>query len=176
MFTTAKPMFEAARGNHCIIVTPMPRYLIKSCCEKAGHMPNARMQNFGMQLQRDLKEAADHFRDFFFTAGFRLFKILDPCVISRGEELGNLWKDDPVHPSEAAYQKMAASAMMILTGMESGARKRARTNSIETAVPGHRPPPNNRDSREGRGSDSARGGGGRGGAVAAIRGGRRGGC
>jgi hypothetical protein len=113
------------------------------------------------------------FRKFSFSY-FRE-KLFLLFVSWRGEELGNLWKDDPVHPSEAAYQKMAASAMMTLTGMESGARKRARTNSIETAVPGPRPPPNNRDSREGRGLDGARGGGGRGGAVTAIRGGRRGG-
>jgi hypothetical protein len=173
MFSTAKPMFEAAKGKHCIIVTPMPRYLIKSCCEKAHHMPNARLQNFGTQLQRDLKEVSDHFRDFFFTAGFRLFKILDPCISWRGEELGTLWEDDPVHPSKAAYMKMAASALSILTGMESGARKRARTNSIETADPGPRPPLNNsRGDRVSRGGSNG-GHGGRG-AAGAARGGRRG--
>jgi hypothetical protein len=174
MFSTAKPMFEAAKGKHCIIVTPMPRYLVKSCCERDSHMPNARTQNFGIQLQRDLKEVSDHFRDFFFTAGYRLFKILDPLVSWRGEELGTLWEDDPVHPSETAYSKMAASALSILTGMESGARKRARTNSIETADPGSRPPPNSyRGDRAGRGGSNG-GRGGRG-AAATPRGGRRGG-
>jgi hypothetical protein len=137
-------------------------------------MPNARLQNFSAQLEKDLKETAEHLRDFFFTAEFSAVKTLDPLMSWRGTDVGLLGGDDPVHPTEPAYQKMAASVTSILTSMESGARKRARTNSIETAVPDPWPPLNN--SRFSRDSgNSGRSGDDLPGVAAADRGGRRGG-
>jgi hypothetical protein len=99
-------------------------------------MSNRSMDSFNTRLQRDLKETCENFKDFMFTSGYKLIKVLDLYVSWKGEATNNIWGDDPVHPTEAAYNLLAEGALVILQNMESGARKQARTNSIETEVPG----------------------------------------
>jgi hypothetical protein len=94
------------------------------------------MDGFETRLQRDLKETCENFKDFMFTSGYKLFKVLDPYVSWKGAATNNIWGDDPVHPTEAAYNLLAEGALVILRNMESGARKPARTNIIETEAPG----------------------------------------
>jgi hypothetical protein len=73
---------------------------------------------------------------------------LDQAVSWHGKETTDIWEDDPIHPTEAAYRLMAEGAITILRHMESGARKRPRTNSNETGFSG-RPPHSNRDQQGG---------------------------
>jgi hypothetical protein len=87
LFKTLLPLIEAAGGQTCILCSQLPRYLTAGCCEEPGHMLNRRLQTFEHQLQRDLKETAENFRDFLFTSGNKLVKVLDPAVSWRGRGL-----------------------------------------------------------------------------------------
>jgi hypothetical protein len=58
-------------------------------------------------LTSELKVVADNLRDFLFTAGYKLTKVLDPAVSWRGKEKEELWGEDPVQPKEEAYKWMA---------------------------------------------------------------------
>jgi hypothetical protein len=136
LFTTIKPLLEAARGRNVIVTAPLPRFLTGGCCEDPAHMPNRRQAGFEANLVRDLRDTAENLRDFLFTSGFKQYKVLDPGVSWRNRDNDYLWGVDPVHPSDAAYSLLADGALHICNIMESGARKRARTSSTETGVPG----------------------------------------
>jgi hypothetical protein len=123
LFTSIRPLLDAARGRNV-------------CCEDVTHFSNRRMGSFEANLLRDLKDIAENLRDFLFTSRYKQYKVLDPAVSWRNKDNSYLWGEDPVHPSEAAYCLLADSALHICTIMESSARKRAWTNSIETGLPG----------------------------------------
>jgi hypothetical protein len=182
LFKLLLPLVEAAGGKPCILCSPMPRYVTAGCCDDPGHMPNRRLRTFEQQLCGDLKETAENFRDFLFTSGNKLVKVLEPAVSWRGRETSSIWGDDPVHPTDKAYDLMSDEVMMLLRSMESGARKRPRTNSYETGSSGRQPPLNRQHGGDGGVPVAARGragasaaAGARGGpAAAGRRGGRRG--
>jgi hypothetical protein len=134
LLTSLKPMFDAARGRNIVVCAPMPRYLKLSCCANEEHVANRKSSGFEANLLRDLKESAEHVRDFMFTSGHKAAKVLDPAVSWRQSDVNDIWGSDPVHPTEAAYGLLADGLLHICNIMESGARKRARTNSIETGV------------------------------------------
>jgi lysophospholipase L1-like esterase len=181
LFNLLLPLVESAGGKPCILCSPMPRYVTAGCCDDPSHVPNRRLRTYEQQLGGDLKETAEHFRDFLFTSGHKLVKVLEPAVSWRGKETSYIWGADPVHPNEKAYDLMADGVAMLLRSMESGARKRPRTNSNETGSSGRQPPLNRQQGRDGGTPGAARGrgafaaGGARGGTVApGRRGGRRG--
>jgi hypothetical protein len=99
------------------------------------HITN-RTGPFRQYLRKDLKEAADNLRDFCFTTGYKMIKVLDPVVSWREKDEDQLWGDDPIHITELAYTLMANGVNSMVTSMESGGKKRARTNSIKTGEPG----------------------------------------
>jgi hypothetical protein len=113
-------------------MSPIPRYLQEGCCKSDEYMPNRKSRNFGRQLLDDLKEVTINMRDFVFTSTFKMMKILDPQVSWRGADTEEIWGADPVHPSVAGYAKLAAGVEAICLSIESGAKKRARSNSFET--------------------------------------------
>jgi hypothetical protein len=139
LFKNILPLLEAARGKPCILCSPLPRYLAAGCCENEAHMPNRKLRTFEHQLHMDLKETAENFRDFLFTSGHKLIKVLDPAVSWRGKDNDSLWGADPVHPTDMGYGLLADGAAMLLRHMESGARKRPRANSFETGPSGREP-------------------------------------
>jgi hypothetical protein len=176
LFKSLKPLLDAAGGKNSILCGSLPRYLFKGCCNNPEHMSNRNLDGFETCLQRDLKETCENFKDFMFTSGYKSIKVLDPYVSWKGAAANNIWGEDPVHPIEAAYNLIAEGALVILRNMESGARKRARTNSIETEGPGGSTALNRRlgvrggptqasftPTVRGRGGAAARSGGGRGG-------------
>jgi hypothetical protein len=132
LFKLLTPIFDVASHKICILMSPVPRYMQEGCCKSEEHMPNRRSRNFGRQLLNDLKEATNNMRDFVFTSTFKTMKILDPQVSWRGASTEELWGADLVHPSVAGYAKLAAGVEAICLSIESGAKKRARSNSFET--------------------------------------------
>jgi hypothetical protein len=129
LFNNIRPMLAAARGRNMLLCAPMPRYLVKGCCTDQTHVANRSNERFEPNQLKELKELTDHLRDFLFTSGYRQVKVLDPAVSWRGKDTSTLWGEDPVHPKEEAYSLIGEGVIKMLTHMESGAKKRARTNS-----------------------------------------------
>jgi hypothetical protein len=107
------------------------------CCDNDNHIANRKRPGFEANLNRELKEVAERLRDYLFTTGYKQVKVLDPGVSWGGKTKDELWGDNAVHPNKEAYKMMANGVVSINTGMESGAKKRACTNSMET---GYGPP------------------------------------
>jgi hypothetical protein len=136
LFGSIQELLDAAKGRNIIVLSPLPRYVSGGCCDNDGHVANRRRPGFEANLNRELKDVAERLRDYLFTTGQKLIKVLDPAVSWRGKNKEQLWGDDVVHPKEEAYKLMAEGVISINIGMESGAKKRARTNSIETGFAG----------------------------------------
>jgi uncharacterized membrane protein YgcG len=132
LFKALKPIIDQGKRKNCILVAPLPRYVSSGCCDAADHMPNRREPDFAFRLRQDLKEAAENLRDFLFTGGLKQVKVLDPQVSWRGTDDEEIWGEDPVHPTAVGYEKLAEGVEAICTGLESGGKKRARSNSYET--------------------------------------------
>jgi hypothetical protein len=80
LFNTIRPMLAVAHGRNMLLCAPMPRYLIGGCCTNLTHVANRSSPRFEVNLVKELKETADHLRDFLFTSGYRQVKVLDPAV------------------------------------------------------------------------------------------------
>jgi hypothetical protein len=70
VFNAIRPMLDAARGRHCIVMAPMPRYIFKGCCESSEHLTNRGHSAFRQQLMGDVKDVAVNIKDFCFTTGY----------------------------------------------------------------------------------------------------------
>jgi hypothetical protein len=54
MLDNLEPMLRILRNRKVIIVTPMPRYLYESCCDREDHAPNRMEDGFEDDLRRNL--------------------------------------------------------------------------------------------------------------------------
>ena len=67
-FTDMKNIFEAAGTRPKIIISPVPRFLSKPCCDSVDHMPNFKEEDFRTKMREVEQECRRHLKDF----GFRL--------------------------------------------------------------------------------------------------------
>ena len=115
------PIMRAARGAELLIIGPLPRYLVAECCNDPGHITNFDETGFGAKLCAGVKEVGIHLRSLLHTRRIKAAKILNPWVLMglTGSDSGNpldtlrLWGNDPVHPLESAYSKMAISIINV---------------------------------------------------------------
>jgi hypothetical protein len=91
-----------------VFLTPLARYLMSSCCNRADHAPNRQDEDFVEQLQKGLQECRTFFKDFLFTSGLRGFAVVNPslCVPMEDETGEPLWGVDPVHPKHEGYNRI----------------------------------------------------------------------
>jgi hypothetical protein len=130
-FTAIKPLLEAAGKKRCIMITPLPRYVIAGCCLNPEHCPNRRFQDFKQHMLNSLDMMRRNFKDFLFFAGMRNVKVLDPCMDIRGMEDMEIWSEDPVHPLPLVYTKIVTGVVKMTNTMAENEHKRRRTDSLE---------------------------------------------
>jgi hypothetical protein len=149
LFNSLKPLLETAKGKSAVLMSPFPRYVNRGCCEDSEHMPNREDPLAKQQLQDDVRQVAANYRDFLFTASMRYVKVLEPAAVLREMETADSWGDDPIHPTTAAYSRIATSIIRIGDSGTSTpvGSKRPRSNSDVPVLPTDR-------RRRGGGSDS----------------------
>jgi hypothetical protein len=123
-----KSILDAVGKKACLLVTPLPRYVVAGCCHSPEHCSNRRYQDYREHLMASLEILRKNFKDFLFYDGRRNIKVFDPSMDLRGMADEEAWGDDPIHPTDEAFNKMAASVAKI--GLREGA-KRSRTDSLE---------------------------------------------
>jgi hypothetical protein len=169
LFNNIKPIFEAVNGKDFLLVTPLPRYLVSGCCSDADHMPNRRLPGFEEQLVDDLEQVSTNFKAFLFTNGLKNGKVVNPLISLRGLQRNEAWGEDPVHPLECAYDKIAEGIVKVAANLEEAGKKRRRTDSLDgsrTSGTSGRVPPSYQPQYHQRSS----GGGGRGGGGGGAKG------
>jgi hypothetical protein len=87
----------------------MPRYLYVSCCTREDHAPNRELEGFEADIRAGLAICRGHYKDFFYTSGFRNVTVLNPDLELPQEDAEGfqLWGPDPVHPLTDGYTKVA---------------------------------------------------------------------
>jgi hypothetical protein len=129
-FNEIKPLLDLAGKRNAIMVAPMPRYLLNSCCDDRRHTINRGNSNFKANMMSALAEAKQNIKDFLFHSGKRNFKVLDPNMIINSMLGEEVWGPDPVHPLPRVYAKLVDSAVKLAASMkESQENKRRRTDS-----------------------------------------------
>jgi outer membrane biogenesis lipoprotein LolB len=75
-FRNCLPFLRLLEGRIVVFLTPLARYLLSSCCNRADHAPNRQDEEFGEQLQKALQDCRNFFKDFLFTSGLRGFAVV----------------------------------------------------------------------------------------------------
>jgi hypothetical protein len=140
-FKALKPLFDLVGKRKGLLITPMPRYLVRGCCADPEHATNVKDPQYKNKMMADFEEMRGNFKKFLFHDGYRNMKMLDPNVDLRGLAEDEVWGEDPVHPLAAAYKKIAARVIKITNSMSKEAssgqteakRRREDSNEVEGA-------------------------------------------
>ena len=101
-----KPLNDAVVNRNVVIISPIPRFLMRACSDNDNHIPNIRSPDYRRFLEDAIFDCRKNLKDFAFRLGMRRVKILGPWNAIR--RLGDgIWVGDPVHPSADAYDCIA---------------------------------------------------------------------
>jgi hypothetical protein len=112
-YKAVQPLIELFAKEKCLLITPLPRYIIAGGCVNPDHSSNRRWQGFKDNIYASLELLRKNFKDFLFYEGRRNVKVLDPCVNIRNLDDTEVWKkeEDPVHPVMGIYKKIAETVV-----------------------------------------------------------------
>ncbi len=116
---TLAPLLQELGGSKKLFLTPLARYWLSPCCADTDHVSNYREKNYLPKLNMAISGLRDYIRDSLFIRRIQIYRVLCPIKMvglgprqadisdSEAKEFAELWGDNPVHPSPAAYRKMA---------------------------------------------------------------------
>jgi hypothetical protein len=112
LFTTTLPLLRAGRDHTKFLLSPLVRYLGKSCCSDMSHIINSTERNYGTVAGQALKDYGTWLQDLAFTRRIRNFAVLNPNSLLRKDDptadnaqlVRELWRDGPVHMPKDGYE------------------------------------------------------------------------
>jgi hypothetical protein len=152
-FVAMRPILDAVRRRSCIIITPMPRYIISGCFDNEQHVSNRKHRFFKEHMQQGLDGVARKLKNYLFNANRRNMRMLDTSYDLRDLANDDIWCVDPVHPIEPVYRRLASGVVKIsatLRELENRLdNKRRRTDSMENQQQRARRPRESENSQQG---------------------------
>jgi hypothetical protein len=110
LFTMALPLLRAGKDNTKLLLTPLIRYAIESCCSNAGHITNKREANYGAALGEAMSNVAEWLQDMAFTRRICNFAVVNANDLLRaGSTPVNFWTEGPVHMNAKGYTPLSAA-------------------------------------------------------------------
>ena len=115
-----KDIFELYQESKKVIITPMPRWFRKPCCEDRGHCTNMRMPNYRRSMMQDLAELKEAVEDFCMEDGVRRYKVVSGSELvgikaeMEDDEAGRLLGKDAVHLAPGGYACMAENLVRMV--------------------------------------------------------------
>jgi len=132
MVTESLPILRALGNTPVIVVTPMMRYMTNTCCVERTHCTNFYKEDYVDTIQRGLSAINRQIRGLLHNKGFKNVRTASVNGFwKKGERgQGELWGDDPVHPTQTAYRLIAEGLAekgeeMLRTRLEEKARSRS---------------------------------------------------
>jgi hypothetical protein len=124
-FRNALPLLRLLEAYKVVFLTPLPRYLLESCCNAEDHAPNRYQEDFEAELRAGLLAIRGHFKDFLFTNNLRSFKIVNPglCVPTMDASGDPLWGEDPIHPLYSGYEAIVDTILSEADNIRSGTKR-----------------------------------------------------
>jgi hypothetical protein len=163
-----KPIIEAIGRRPCILVSPIPMFVVDGCCRDDSHITNRQDRDYRANLERQLDGVATKFKNLLYNAGKRFMRVLDTSHNIRGREDADVWGVDPIHPIESVYRSLVASIFQMAATLKDLSNrvesKRRREDSREDSLPHSRRQREEedraqrfQDDRRGRSDDRGRG-------------------
>jgi hypothetical protein len=112
------PIMNELENIPKIILSPLPRYLTRSCCPDPEHAPNRGEEGFRKKIISGAERLRKSIRDQLLESGVRNFKVYNPLWLIAGPKtsdealhrlIDDLWDEDPVHPSPTGYKRLLAA-------------------------------------------------------------------
>jgi hypothetical protein len=144
---TLRPVLDAVGRRPCIVISPMMRYVIESCCQNPGHVSNRNERFYREDMQRQLDGVARNIKNFLFKTHRRNMRVLESTYNTRHLPNEDIWFCDPVHPIDSIYNQIAAGVVKMAAALreldERQDLKRRRADSWDTGKQGRlqREPP-----------------------------------
>ena len=89
-------------------MTPLPRYVLKGCCNNTLHVTNREKPGFNEELARNLAEVRNNWRSFLFVDNLRRVSVINPQPLFDNLPACDSWgPEDPVHPLPAVHKELA---------------------------------------------------------------------
>jgi len=109
MVSESLPILRALGNTPVIVVTPMMRYMTNTCCVERTHCTNFYKEDYVDTIQRGLSAINRQIRGLLHNKGFKNVRTASVNGFwKKGERgQGELWGDDPVHPTQTAYRLIA---------------------------------------------------------------------
>jgi hypothetical protein len=153
------PVLDAAGRRPCLIVSPLPRFVIGGCCQDVRHCANRMDPNFRADQQRQLDGAIRRIKNYLYNCNRRTMRVMDSTFDLRNMPNEDIWCVDPVHPIDPVYRRVAAGVIKMaatLRDNETRGDKRRRADSWETSQPQQQKPRESQYSRSGEPSRDLR--------------------
>jgi hypothetical protein len=127
---TLAPLIQELGGSKKLFLTPLARYWLSPYCADTDHVSNYREKNYLPKLNMAISSLRDYIRDSLYTRCIQNYQVLCPNKMvglgprqadisdTEAKEFAELWGDNPVHPSQAAYRKMASDLAADLMDQE----------------------------------------------------------
>jgi hypothetical protein len=116
-FNALKPILDAIGKRPCLIVAPMPRFIIDGCCKDARHVSN-RLDPFFQDQLDQLDGVRRHLKAYMYNHRRENVKVVDPAMELRGLENEDIWFVDPIHPIDPIYMRLATAVITMATAGE----------------------------------------------------------
>jgi hypothetical protein len=138
LFSAVVPLLRAGGQNKKVILSPLMRYAIESCCDSAGHCVN-----HGPALNKVLSEGLDSLHtwidDQSYLKRIRNFIVVNPNLIIAPDSVNKMetktfklyWKSGPIHMAPIGYEKLAKG---LLEEMSSATYSRAASTAEKAAA------------------------------------------
>jgi len=109
---TCLPLFKAGAKHKMLLLSPLPRYWLNSCCEDVEHNTNKLDEDFEEYLFSGIDGLRRQCKDFLFKNKYSGVKVLNTAQLMCSadgspstsqevkDELTARWGTDPVHPSQ----------------------------------------------------------------------------
>ena len=111
MYNMLKPVLKAVGGCPILVITSMPRYFKGKCCSNSEHLSNFSDDDYEAKMKMKLDELRVNIRTFLYTDNIRRVIVINPTPIMEKMEQSAAWGEDPVHPKEDFYKKLASMAL-----------------------------------------------------------------
>jgi hypothetical protein len=105
LFTAVLPILRAGQQHTKILLTPLVRYLVHSCCRDTSHITNRCEPRYAATIAEAMCEVKSWLKGLAFTRRIKNFSVICPNEML-GQEDRHFWDTDPVHMVEAGYKEL----------------------------------------------------------------------
>ncbi len=119
------PILSAAAGKTILIITPLPRYIGRSCCEDESHCTNRSRVDFYTTIREGLAMVRDTVSEYLIKNNHK-GRVVDPVLSTKVMTVEEIWGDNKIAPLPQVFERIADSIKKVeITCLGSGTKRKA---------------------------------------------------